>query len=93
MPEDATDEFDRMRAQAADAIEAEDIASLYVGVIPEDGTNEYYFANTVEEAELREKAATQLGMMTRVLAEKSAWSVDEVAQHAIEEAESMNLQP
>lgn len=90
---DATDEFDRMRAQAAEAIDREDIVSMYVGLIPADGSNEYYFGNTVEEAELRETAAIQLGMMTRVLAEKSAWTVEEVAQHAVERAESMDLQP
>ncbi len=91
--EATTDDFDQMRAEAIDAIEREDIVSMYVGLIPEDGSNEYYFGNTVDEAELREKAAIQLGMMTRVLADKSAWSVEEVAQHAVEQAESMNLQP
>ncbi|HET7323970.1 MAG TPA: hypothetical protein VFJ06_06545 [Halococcus sp.] len=93
MSEEATDEFDRMRTQALDAIDEDDIASMYVGLVSEDGSNEYYFANTVEEAELREAAGTQLGMLTRVLADKSAWSVEQVAQYAIERAESMNLRP
>lgn len=94
MPDDLpSDDFDRIRDQALDAIEQDDIASMYVGVIPENGTNEYYFGNTVEDAELREMAGKQLGMMARVLADQSEWSVEEVAQHAVEQAASMRLQP
>jgi hypothetical protein len=87
------DDFDRIRDQALEAIDQEEIVSMYVGLIPEDGTNEYYFGNTVEDAELREMAGKQLGMMARVLADQSEWSVEEVAQHAVEQAESMRLQP
>lgn len=88
-----TDEFEGLRAQATEALDRDDIESMYVGLIAEDGTKEYYFGNTVDEAALREVAAAQLGMLARVLAAKSASTVEEVAELAVEQAESMNLQP
>lgn len=86
-----TDEFDGLRAQAIEAIDRDDVRSMYVGLIHEDGTKEYYFGNTVDEAALRETAAEQLGMITCVLAEKSASTVSELAELAAEQAESMDL--
>ncbi|WP_227356370.1 hypothetical protein [Haladaptatus salinisoli] len=88
-----TDEFEEMRARAVEAMEGDDVRSMYVGLIREDGTKEYYFGNAVDEAELRETAADQLGVMTRVLAAQSASTVEEVAELAVERAESMDLRP
>ncbi|WP_435178912.1 hypothetical protein [Halorussus sp. AFM4] len=88
-----TDEFDRVRARAADAVrEADpDLTSVYVGLIRAEGADEYYFGNDVDEAELRRAAAEQLGMLTCVLADQSASSVEEIAELAVERAESMDL--
>lgn len=86
-----TDEFDRVRTQAAEALDRNDVRSMYVGLIHEDGGKEYYFANTVDEAELRKTAAAQLGMMTRVLAEKSASTIARITELAAEQAESLDL--
>lgn len=87
----ATADFDEVRSRAAAAVEGEDLASVYVGLVHEDGRKEYYFANAVDEAELRRTAAEQLGMLTRVLAEQSASSVPELVELAAEKAEGMDL--
>jgi hypothetical protein len=84
-------EFERARDRAAEALRGDDVASMYVGLIREDGTTEYYFANAVDEAELRETAAAQLGVLTRVLAEQSASTVEEIAELAARRAASMDL--
>ena len=86
-----TDEFDSVRTQAVEALDRDDVRSMYVGLIHEDGAKEYYFANTVDETELRQTAATQLGMMTRVLAEKSVSTVAKITDLAAEQAESIDL--
>jgi hypothetical protein len=84
-------EFERARERAVEALRDDDVASMYVGLIREDGTTEYYFANAVDEAELRETAAAQLGALTRVLAEQSASTVEEIAELAARRAESMDV--
>lgn len=51
-----------------------------------------YFANDTEEAaELRETATIQLGMLLRVLADRSNSSVEEITDLAVERAEQMQL--
>ncbi|WP_254534965.1 hypothetical protein [Halomarina litorea] len=88
-----TADLDELRARAADAIDGDDLRSMYLGVVREDGEKEYYFGNAVDESELREVAVVQLAMMTRVLATQSASSVEEIAELAAQQAESMDLQP
>lgn len=89
-PDDRT-EFDRVRDRAADAISEEDIASVYVGLVHDDERNEFYFANDVDEAELREMATRQLGMMARVLADQSEASVEEITELAADAAKELDL--
>ena len=86
------EEFDRVRERASEAIaEGDDLESVYAGLVGDDEAMEYYFGNAVDEEQLREVAAAQLGMLTRVLADQSAATVDEVADLAAERAKSMNL--
>ncbi|MFB6234463.1 MAG: hypothetical protein ABEH81_03735 [Halopenitus sp.] len=85
--------FDDVREKAADAIRKDDVLSAYTGLVHEDGRHEYYFANDTEEAsELRETAAVQLGMLVRVLAERSDSDVDEITDLAAERAEEIRLE-
>ena len=88
--EPANKEFDRVRERAAEEITEEDIRSMYVGLIDAAGENEFYFANA-DDADLRGLAVTQLGMMTRVLADQSNLSAEEVAELAAERAKEMDL--
>ncbi|ESP87426.1 hypothetical protein [Candidatus Halobonum tyrrellensis] len=88
---DDADEFERVRSRAAEAVEDGDATSVYVGLVGGAGGNEYFFANDVDDAELREAAAEQLGMLTRVIAEQSDATVEQVADHAVETAERMDL--
>ncbi|MFC6826058.1 hypothetical protein [Halopelagius fulvigenes] len=90
---DGNDEFERVRERAVAALEEGEPISIYLGLVHENGANEYYFGNDVDERELREAATEQLGMLTRVLADQSAASVEEIAELAVERAEAMNLQP
>lgn len=87
------EEFEAMRTQAIEGLEDDDIASFYTGIIHENGENGYYFANDVDGEELQRMAATQLGIITRVLADKSNLSVDEVAELGREQARDMDLRP
>lgn len=87
------EEFEAMREQAIDGLEDDGIVSFYTGIIHETGENAYYFANDVEDEDLQRMAATQLGIITRVLADKSDLSVEEVAQLGREQAEDMDLRP
>lgn len=86
-----TAEFERVRERAAEAARSGDADSVYLGLVGGETRNEYYFANDVDESELREVAAQQLGMLTRVLAEQSDASIDEVAEHAAETARKLNV--
>jgi hypothetical protein len=88
--EPTDDEFNRVRERAAGEITAEDVHSMYVGLIDASGENEFYFANA-DDADLQGLAVTQLGMMTRVLADQSNLSAEEVAELAVERAEEMDL--
>ena len=84
--------FEDVKAEAAEAITDEDLRSVYAGLVHEDGKHEYYLGNDTEEAtELREAAAIQLGMLTRVLADRSDSSVEEIAELAAERANEMEL--
>lgn len=85
-------QFEELRSQASEAVANDDLVSVYTGLVHEDGQHEYYFGNDTQEAtELRETAAIQLGMMLRVLAERSNSSVDEITELAVERAEEMEL--
>ena len=85
-------QFEELREQAANAIAEDDLLSVYTGLVHEDGRHEYYFGNDTEEAtELREAAAIQLGMMLRVLADRSDSSIKELTDLAAERAEEMQL--
>lgn len=84
--------FEEIRAEASDALLDDDLVSVYVGLVREDDGNEYYFGNDTEDAtDLRETAAVQLGMLTRVLADRSDRTVEEVADLAAERAAEMRL--
>jgi hypothetical protein len=84
--------FEDLKEQAAEAIVEDDLLSVYAGLVHEDGQHEYYFGNDTEEAEeLRETAAVQLGMMLRVLADRSDSSIEEITELAVERAEEMRL--
>ncbi|MFB6304786.1 MAG: hypothetical protein ABEH47_06445 [Haloferacaceae archaeon] len=84
--------FEETRAEAAAALDDDDLRSAYVGLVRENGRHEYYFANDTEEAaELREAAAVQLGMLVRVLADRSERDVEDVAELAVERARRMEL--
>lgn len=89
--DDGDEEFDEVRARAAEAMNADDVVSAYVGLIHENDQNEFYFGNAVDEAELRRMATRQLGMLTRVLADQSGATAEEIAQLAAERAEEMDL--
>lgn len=85
--------FKELREEAAKAVDDDELLSLYTGLVHEDGRHEFYFGNDTEEAaELRETAAIQLGMMLRVLADRSDSSIDEITDLAAERAEEMQLQ-
>jgi len=84
--------FEEVRTEAAAALDEEDLRSVYTGLVHEDGRHEYYFGNDTEEAaELREAAAVQLGMLVRVLADRSDSTVDEITALAADRAEKMEL--
>ncbi|QLG63480.1 hypothetical protein [Halorarum salinum] len=86
-------EFETFQARAAEAVSGDGLESVYVGIVREDGEREYYFGNDTEDVgELREAAATQLGMLLRVLADRSDDSVDEVADLAVERAGELRLE-
>lgn len=88
----ANPKFDELRERAAEAVSEDDLLSVYTGLVHENGEHEYYFGNDTEEAaELRETAAVQLGMMLRVLADRSDSSIDEITELAVERAEEMRL--
>lgn len=88
----ANPQFEQVKTEAAAAITDEDLRSVYAGLVHEDGRHEYYLGNDTEEAaELREAAAIQLGMLTRVLADRSDSTVEEIAELAVERAEEMEL--
>lgn len=84
--------FSEVRSEAASAIETDELYSLYTGLVHENGRHEYYFGNDTETAEeLRENAAVQLGMLLRVLADRSESDLDDLAELAVERAKEMDL--
>ena len=88
----AAPQFDEVREEAADALTEESLRSTYAGIVHENGRHEYYFGNDTEDAEeLREAAAVQLGMLLRVLADRSEDDLEGVAELAVERAEAMEL--
>jgi hypothetical protein len=88
----ANPRFEEVKAEAASAITDENLRSVYTGLVHEDGRHEYYFGNDTEEAaELREATAIQLGMLLRVLADRSDSDIEEITDLAVERAERMEL--
>lgn len=88
----AAPRFEDVQEEAAAALTEDDLRSVYAGVIHENGRHDFYFGNDTEDAEeLREAAAIQLGMMLRVLADRSDSSLDEVSELAVERAQHMQL--
>ena len=84
--------FEEVRTEAAAAITDGELRSVYAGLVHEDGRHEYYFGNDTDEAaELREAAAVQLGMLLRVLADRSERTPEEIADLALERAGEMEL--
>jgi len=85
-------DFDAVKREAAAALTEDELRSVYTGIVHEDGRHEYYLGNDTEAApELREAAAIQLGMLVRVLADRSDSSVEELTTLAAERAEQMEL--
>ncbi|GGN94552.1 MULTISPECIES: hypothetical protein [Haloarcula] len=85
-------QFESVKTDAAAAITEDDLHSVYAGLVHGDGRHEYYFGNDTESAEeLREAAAVQLGMLVRVLADRSDSSVAEITDLAAERAQNMEL--
>jgi hypothetical protein len=84
--------FEELREEAAEAVAEDDLLSVYTGLVHESGEHEYYFGNDTEDAEeLRETAAIQIGMMLRVLVDRSDSSIEEITDLAVERAEEMQL--
>lgn len=88
----AAPRFEEVQEEAASAITESDLRSVYAGVIHENGRHDFFFGNDTEDAEaLREAAAIQLGMMLRVLADRSDSSLEELSELAVERAQHMRL--
>jgi hypothetical protein len=88
----AAPRFSEIQTEAAEAITSDELYSVYTGLIHEDGRHEFYFGNDTETAEeLRESAAIQLGMLLRVLADRSEQSPNEIAELALDRADAMEL--
>lgn len=86
----ADPEFEEFQAQVSEAVTEDELRSVYTGIVHESGQHEYYFGNDTEDVgELRETAAIQLGMMLRVLADRSDSSIDEITDLAVERAKEM----
>lgn len=85
-------EFEQVRARATEALDAEDLESIYLGLVHADGRSEFYFGNDIDDDELQSMAVQQLGMLTRVLAEGSNATPEEVSKLAVDAAEGMDLQ-
>jgi hypothetical protein len=84
--------FEEVKTEASNALTEENLHSVYTGIVHENGHHEYYFGNDTEDAALlREAAAVQLGMLLRVLADRSDSSIDELTELATERAEQMEL--
>ncbi|MFC7116503.1 hypothetical protein ACFQH2_18315 [Natronoarchaeum sp. GCM10025703] len=84
--------FEEVKDEASEALTEEELRSVYTGIVHEDGRHEYYLGNDTETAEeLRESAAVHLGMLLRVLADRSESSVDELTDLAAERADQMEL--
>ncbi len=88
----STAQFGDVVADAIDRLSADDLHSVYVGIITDTADQEYYFANDSSSAEeLRSAAVDQLAMLTRVLATQSDTTVDELAALAAERADELKL--
>ena len=85
-------QFDGVVTQATERLAADDLHSVYVGIITAEADQEYFFANDTSSAEeLRRAAVDQLAMLTRVLATQSASTVEELATLAAERADELQL--
>ncbi|EFW91332.1 hypothetical protein ZOD2009_14526 [Haladaptatus paucihalophilus DX253] len=86
-------QFEELQERAAKAVTEDELASVYVGLVHENGEQQYFFGNDTDgNEELQEMTVAQLGMLLRVLADRSNASIDEIADVAIEHAGQMQLQ-
>ncbi|MGB9985861.1 hypothetical protein [Salarchaeum japonicum] len=85
-------DFEEVREQATSALDAENLDSIYLGLLHEDGAPEFYFGSTVDGRELHGAAIDQLGMLTRVLADRSDLTTEELADLAAERADELAVQ-
>jgi len=93
MSESPTTEFEEVREQAIEALEREDLRSVYVGILDASEENEFFFGNETEDPQaLQRTAATQLGMLCRVLADQSDLTVEQVANLAAERANELGVE-
>lgn len=84
-------DFEAVRERAREALAEEDLDSIYVGLLDGEGDPTYFFGNDVDaDQALQHVAATQLGMLLRVLADGSDLSVEEVASIAEDQAKLMD---
>ncbi|GAD52958.1 hypothetical protein MBEHAL_1718 [Halarchaeum acidiphilum MH1-52-1] len=91
--DDATTEFEEVRERAIETLERDDLRSVYVGVLDETEENEFFFGNETEDPHaLQRTAATQLGMLCRVLADQSDLTVEQVAELAAERAAELGVE-
>jgi len=88
-----TTEFKEVRERAREALGRDDLTSVYVGLLDDAADNEFYFGNATDDPrDLQQVAATQLGMLCRVLASQSHLSVDEVAELAKARAKDIGVE-
>ncbi|KZN23181.1 hypothetical protein A4G99_13980 [Haladaptatus sp. R4] len=86
-------EFEELQERASEAVTGDELRSVYVGLVHHGGEQEYYFGNDVEEnEELQEMTAVQLGMLLRVIADRSDATAAEIADAAVDHAAQMQLQ-
>ena len=85
--------FEELQERAAEAVAGDELASIYAGLVHENGEQEYYFGNDTDgDEELQEMAVVQLGMLLRVLADRSDSTIEGIADLAVERADRMQLQ-
>ncbi|WP_408959852.1 hypothetical protein [Natrinema sp. 74] len=85
-------EFEAFQTRVSEAVSEDELRSVYAGIVHENGQYEYYFGTDTEDvSELRSTAAVQLGMLLKVLADRSNSDIDEITDLAVERAAEMQL--
>ncbi|GGL22755.1 hypothetical protein GCM10009037_02710 [Halarchaeum grantii] len=93
MSESETTQFEEVREQATAALERDDLTSIYLGLLTDDGENEFFFGNDTDDPrELQQTASRQLGMLCRVLANQSDLTVEQVADLAAQRAKDLGVE-